>query len=277
MLELHIGKKRDLYAKSSTFKCEEGCPRYGCRSDLVVSASFLDMAAQARGLGEGLRALFERAYRPAPSYGEAGLGSVRVRLTLRKPCVFLADMGLCMTYADRPAVCALFPEYLFLWPEGRRRDYITENEIASYPCLAAPAVVGPERKEALVGLLRIHETEILATEVCLFGVAGFAVDLREDAAALFGGQAALSYGEVASALERHLERTGLGEKMRQRMGALDGEGIAMLGAALSIAEGVMEQGGLRWTSILTASSWPEEGESASGLSARTSCLSPLSS
>ena len=32
--------------------------------------------------------------------------------------------GLCRSCAARPAVCALFPEYLLPWPEERRCAYI---------------------------------------------------------------------------------------------------------------------------------------------------------
>jgi hypothetical protein len=56
VLERHIEEKLGLSTKSSFFTCDAGCARYGCRGDLVVGASFLDIAvhAPALAIAEGL-------------------------------------------------------------------------------------------------------------------------------------------------------------------------------------------------------------------------------
>ncbi len=48
MLDAYLREKFDLYTLFSRFGCDDSCPRYGCRGDLVVSASLLDIHAQSR-------------------------------------------------------------------------------------------------------------------------------------------------------------------------------------------------------------------------------------
>ena len=71
--------------------------------------------------------------------------------------------------------------YSHFIPEEERQEYICDNGISTYPCVRREAYrVTPERKEAVRSLQRIHEREIYGTELYLFGVAGFSVDLREE-------------------------------------------------------------------------------------------------
>jgi Fe-S-cluster containining protein len=183
VLDSYVKDKLALYTKFSHFACTSECPRYGCRSDLTVSASLLEIHVQSRFLRRSVRSLFDFAYKLSPSIDQ-GMARARIRFVLRKPCVFLKNGKMCGIYEMRTAVCALFPEHLGLMDDEARRVYVEANRIESYLCVSNLGAVSDERKEALQKLLGLHQKEILATELYLFERAGFTVDLREDAAAV---------------------------------------------------------------------------------------------
>jgi len=232
----------DLYSRGSRFGCEEACPRYGCKGDLLVSAGLFEILAQGRILNKPMAELLGFAYRLSPS-ADDGLSKVRIRFTLRKPCLFLEGGRTCSIYEARPAECALFPEYLGLLPETERREHCERNGMAAYPCVTDSALsLSPERKETLRGLQRIHQKEIMATEICLFGVAGFSVDLRQDAAAATEAAGArIPYEKAEEVLESYLVRTGIYNTIMERLGVLEKEAeMESFFSALSIAEALME-------------------------------------
>jgi len=240
----YFQEKLRLYMQFSRFACAQDCPRYGCRSDLVVSASLLEIHGQAEFLKRPALEVFRRAYRLSPVIDQ-GLHRVRMRFTLRKPCVFLENGLTCGIYASRPAVCALFPEYLASFSGEERRRFQAANDIAHYPCVAEGGLLlTAEREEAIRRLWRIHEKELLATEIYLFGLAGFGVDLRQDMAALAGGAAGeIPYAIVEKALDRRIAREGLSGEIEGRIAALDtGEGMENYWSALPIVEALLEGG-----------------------------------
>jgi hypothetical protein len=144
---------------------------------------------------------------------------------------------MCSIHAVRPAVCALFPEHLALLTDGERRAYIRDNGLEAYPCVSGPAGVSDARKEALRRLRLIHTREILATEIYLFGYAGFTVDLRSDivdASATIEGT--LPFAAVEASLDHLLKKGGMYHAVREKIAALDEGRTEDLTGALSIAE-----------------------------------------
>jgi len=232
----------DLYSRASRFSCEDRCPRYGCKGDLLVSAGLFEILAQCRILNRSAADLLGLAYRMS-ACADDGLAKVRIRFTLRKPCIFLEDGRTCSIYEARPAECALFPEYLGLLAETERREQCERNGVLGYPCVTDSALsLSAPREEALLSLQRIHLKEIMATEICLFGKAGFSVDLRQDvAAATDGAGARIPFRKVEEVLESYLERTGLCHTITERLGVLEKEAdMESFFSALSIAEALME-------------------------------------
>jgi Fe-S-cluster containining protein len=228
--------KHLLYAQSSDFACDAACGRFGCRGELAVTVSLHELYGLGRFLKRSTLDVFGAACRLSPSI-EKGLGRARIRVLLRKPCVFLDGAMMCSVHAVRPAVCALFPEHLALLEDGQRQAYIRDNGLEACPCTAGTARVSEARKEALRSLLLIHTREILATEIYLFGHAGFAVDLRSDivdASATIEGT--LPFTEVEASLDRLLKKGGLHRAVRAKMAALDEGRTEDLTGALSIAE-----------------------------------------
>jgi len=82
----------------------------------------------------------------------------------------------------------------------------------------------------------------MATEICLFGLAGFSVDLRHDVAAVSDTEnAIIPYGKIEAALEGFLARTGLYNTIMERLAVLEKEAyMESFFSALSIAEALME-------------------------------------
>lgn len=78
MLDAWLGEKADLYTKESSFRCDDACPRYGCRGELLVTISLLELSAQARHLGRPALDVFDRFCCTVP-FVEHGLERVRVR------------------------------------------------------------------------------------------------------------------------------------------------------------------------------------------------------
>ncbi len=242
MIESFARAKLDLYSRGSRFSCDEACPRYGCRGDLLVSAGLFEILAQGRILGRSVADLLRLAYRLSP-FADAGLSKVRMRFTLRKPCLFLENGRTCSIYEARPTACALFPEYLALLPETERREYCERNGMGDYPCVTDGALsLSAEREEAIRRLQLVHWKEVMATEICLFGHAGFSVDLREDVAAVSDTAGAIvPYGKIEEALESFLARTGLNNEIMERLIVLEKEAhMESFFSALSITEALME-------------------------------------
>ena len=243
VIESYLIDKGALYSQFSRFACEDGCPRYGCKSDLAVSASLMELYGQALFLRRSMLEVFHLAYRLSP-FVEEGLDRVRIRITLKKPCIFLENGKLCSIYPARPAVCALFPEFLALIPEKERMEYIGDNGIGAYPCVRQDSYrLTRQRAEAVRRLQRIHEKEIFGTEVYLFGLAGFSVDLREEMLGLYPEPTAgkVPYGSIEKALERFLSRTGTYAKVLDKLAAFEisGQAEGFL-STLSICEAIME-------------------------------------
>jgi Fe-S-cluster containining protein len=180
VIESYLAEKIGLYNGSSAAACPDGCPRYGCRGDLVVTASLLEIFSQARFLQIDVATLFSQAFRiSAAAY--SGLADVRIRFVLSKPCRFLAGSGVCTTYSVRPAACALFPEYLSLHSSEERKTLIQHNEIRHFPCVAnVDFDLPPKRLAELRELRRIHGVELFADSIFLFGSGSFSIDLRKE-------------------------------------------------------------------------------------------------
>jgi Fe-S-cluster containining protein len=242
VIESFARAKNDLYSRGSRFRCKEACPRCGCKGDLLVSTGLFEILAQGRILNRSMAELLSFAFRLSP-FADAGLAKVRIRFTLRKPCAFLENGRTCSIYEARPAECALFPEYLGLLPEPERREYCERIGVGDYPCVTEAALsLRPEREEAIRRLQLIHRKEVVATEICLFGLAGFSVDLRHDVAAVSDTEnAIIPYGKIEAALEGFLARTGLYNTIMERLAVLEKEArMESFFSALSIAEALME-------------------------------------
>ncbi len=238
MPDAYSQDKLSLYAQSSAFACDGACPRFGCRSDLAVAVSLHELYEQGRFLKTRTLDVFGAACTLSLSI-EQGLDRARIRILLRKPCVFLDSAMMCSIHAVRPAVCALFPEHLALLTDEERRAYIRDNGLEAYPCVSGPAGVSDARKEALSRLRHIHTREILATEIYLFGYAGFTVDLRSDivdASATIEGT--LPFAAVEASFDCLLKKGGLYHAVREKIAALDEGGMEDLTGALSIAEAI---------------------------------------
>ncbi len=133
--------------------------------------------------------------------------------------------------------------YSHFIPEEERQEYICDNGISTYPCVRREAYrVTPERKEAVRSLQRIHEREIYGTELYLFGVAGFSVDLREEVLALSPvGPGEIPYARVQGAMVRSLRRTGLYAEVLDKVASFEApEHVRGFLSNLSIAEALME-------------------------------------
>jgi hypothetical protein len=50
VLDAWLGEKGNPYTKESLFRCDDACPRYGCRGELLVDVTLLELSAQARHL-----------------------------------------------------------------------------------------------------------------------------------------------------------------------------------------------------------------------------------
>ena len=178
MIESFTRAKFDLYSRGPRFSCEEACPRYGCKGDLLVSTGLFEILAQGRILNRSMADLLRFAYRLSP-FADAGLAKVRIRFTLRKPCAVPGKRPDVLYLRSPSRGMRPFPEYLGLLPEPERREYCERIGVGDYPCVTK---CGPlpeaEREEAIRRLQLIHRKEVMATEICLFGRAGFSVDLR---------------------------------------------------------------------------------------------------
>jgi Fe-S-cluster containining protein len=236
LLDAYLRDKLSLYTQSSDFACDDACARFGCRSDLVVAVSLHELCGQGGFLKTRALDVFDAACRLSPSIDQ-GLDKARVRIVVRKPCVFLDSAMICSIHAVRPAVCALFPEHLALLTDEERQSYIRDNGLETYPCVSRSAGVSAARKEVLRRLRLIHTREILATEIYLFGCAGFAVDLRSDivdASATI--EATVPFAAVEASLDRLLKKGGMYHAVRQKIAALDEGRTGDLAGALAIAE-----------------------------------------
>ncbi len=245
MIDSYVREKTDLYARDSVFSCNDACPRYGCRGDLVVSASLLEMYLQSRFLRVTLFDLFNKAFEISPSLDE-GLDRARLRFRLKKPCPFLENEKACGIYPLRPAPCALFPEHLGLLEDGERRVHIERSGIGHYPCVDGSRLLLSEAREAaLRHLWRLHTTEIFATDIYLFDVADFSVDLREALLEISGGDGVeIPYRKSEEALASLLAARGLDDRIGKKMGQLEtDEGLQRYWSAMTISEVLVEGGG----------------------------------
>jgi Fe-S-cluster containining protein len=231
VLDAWLGKKGNLYTKDSLFRCDDACPRYGCRGELLVNVSLFEVCAQAKHLGRPVLEVFDRYCSTVP-FVEDGLWATRIRFVLRKPCLFLDDAGYCAIYAVRPAACALFPEYLSLHGDGN--GHVIRNELSRYPCIEHFTDVPEARKDALAMLWKIHQKEIYAGEIYLFGRAGFTIDLREEVGCRFQGRegGAVPFSIQMDAMQASMSATGWWARIREKIEALgtpDGLGTLLSG------------------------------------------------
>jgi len=236
VIDASLSEKTDLYTKESLFKCNDACLCDGCSGDLVVSVSLLEIWALARRLHRPVLEVFDHYCRTIP-FVEHDLGAVRVRFALRKPCLFLTEAGGCTIYAARPAVCALFPEFLSL--RGDRDEYIKEMDLSAYPCIEQFADASGARKDALTRLVSMHWEEIYAGEIYLFGRAGFTVDLREEVSRIRNGWSGeiVPFSLQTEALNRVIESCGWWVRIREKIGTLDAqEGVETLFSDMQIVK-----------------------------------------
>ena len=217
MLDAWLGEKHSLYNKDSSFKCDDTCPRYGCRGDLLVDASLFEIYALAKYLQRPVAETFKRYFSLAP-FVEHGFDRVRVRFALSKPCPFLNEKGYCTVYEKRPAACALFPEYLSI--AGTIDSYV------EFPCVSYAGDVPESRKDALKNLFSMHSKEMYAGEIYLFGCAGYTVDIREEIACRRGNAAGdeVSFGIQREALQAALNRNGRLRRIHEKTESLDAPG-----------------------------------------------------
>jgi Fe-S-cluster containining protein len=242
VIDSYIHDKHDLYSRHSRFACEGACPRFGCKTDLVVGVSLLEIRQQAELLRRPTLDVFRFACKLSP-FIDGGFDRVRVRIALKKPCVYLENSRQCAIHSVRPAACALFPEFLGILSEEERQKYIDGNGVGHYPCVRHDALcLTPERAEAVRRLRRIYEKEVYATELCLFGLAGFSVDLREEVLALrYSGAGPVPYARTEEALERVLRDTGVYDRVLAKVAAFDAPGHnGDFLAALSIWDAIAE-------------------------------------
>jgi len=233
VLDAWLGEKGNLYTKESLFRCDDACPRYGCRGELLVDVTLLELSVQARHLGQPVLEVFDRFCSMVP-FVEHGLERVRVRFVLRKPCLFLDDSGYCAIYTVRPAACALFPEFLSL--DADRQEYVAGSDLSRYPCIEHFADVPEARKDALAMLSRMHQKEIYAGEIYLFGRAGFTLDLREEVSRRCDGRdgGVVPFNIQTDALHASLTAGGWWDQIRDKIQALDTPDV--LGTLLSDME-----------------------------------------
>ena len=236
MLDAWLAEKGKLYTKDSLFRCDDACPRYGCRGELLVNVSLLEVCVQAKHLDRPVSEVFDRYCSTAP-FVEHGLEAARVRFVVRKPCLFLDDAGYCAIYAARPAACALFPEFLSL--RADRADYVSGSNLSRYPCIEHFADVPEARKDALTLLWSMHQKEIYAGEIYLFGRAGFTVDLREEVGRRRDGREAgvVPFSIQMDALHASLRAGGWWNRIREGIEALDTpDGFGTLLSGMKIVE-----------------------------------------
>jgi Fe-S-cluster containining protein len=238
VIESYLAEKNALYNGSSSAACPSACPRYGCGGDLVVTASLLEIFSQARFLGMEKAVLFGQAFRIGAAV-ISGLADVRIRFVLNKPCQFLDRRGACTIYPVRPAVCALFPEYLSLHPLEERKTLIESHGIGHFPCVEKAAFDLPlKRVGELRELRRIHSVEILADNIFLFGSGSFSIDLREEYGFLCTTDSPrISPSSIDEALRLSLHRRGLDRQIEEKLVSFcSDEGFSNYLSALSIAE-----------------------------------------
>lgn len=236
MLDAWLGEKGSLYTKDSLFRCDDACPRYGCRGELLVDVSLLEVCVLSRHLDRPALEVFDRYCSTVP-FVEHGFEAARVRFVLRKPCLFLDNSGYCAIYAKRPAACALFPEFLSL--NGDREDYVIGNNLGRYPCIEHFADVPEARKDALAALWKMHQKEIYAGEIYLFGRAGFTVDLREELGRRYqsGEGDAVPFSIQTDALHASLNAGGWWDRIREKIAVLDTrDGLGTLLSGMRIVE-----------------------------------------
>jgi len=228
VLDSWLGEKGSLYTTGSLFRCDDACPRYGCRGELLVSVSLLEVCVQARQIGRPAIEVFHRYCSTVP-FVENGLRTARVRFVLRKPCLFLDKDGYCAIYAVRPAACALFPEFLSLHED--KEGYVNGNGLSHYPCIEHFSDVSEARKQTLAALWNIHQKEIYAGEIYLFGRAGFTLDLREELGCRADSleEGALPFSIQTEAMHASLSAAGWWVRIREKIEALDtSEGLRTL-------------------------------------------------
>jgi Fe-S-cluster containining protein len=236
VLDAWLSEKSNLCTKESLFRCDDACPRYGCRGELLVTVTLLELKAQARHLGRPVLEVFDQFCCTVP-FVEHGLDSVRVRFVLRKPCLFLDDAGYCAIYPLRPAACALFPEFLSLNGDGW--DYVTGSDLSHYPCIEHFAEVPEARKDVLATLMSMHRKEVYAGEIYLFGHAGFSFDLREEVSRVHEGRPGepVPFSVQSDVLCATLSAGGWSDRMRKKIEALDTpEGLETFLSGMKIVE-----------------------------------------
>ncbi len=236
VLDAWLREKGDLYAKGSLFKCDDACPRYGCRGDMLVTVTLLELKSLAVYLSRPALDVFDRFCSVAP-FVEQGVERVRVRFVLRKPCLFLEESGYCAVYPLRPAACALFPEFLSVHADGA--VYRADSDLARYPCIERFTEVPEARKEALKALHGIHRKEVYAGEIYLFGQAGASFDPREEVGRLREGRAGqpVPFSVQSKALDTLLRACGWWDRIREKIDALNTqEGFDTFFSAIRIVE-----------------------------------------
>ncbi len=235
MLDAWLSTKGNLYARHSTFACDKACPRYGCQGDLLVTTSLLEICVLARRSGQAPLGAFDRYYRIVPYTGD-NPATTRVRFILRKPCPFLNNDGYCGVYALRPAACALFPEFLSLYPD--KENYIKENSLGLFPCIEHFSDVSEARRETLESLWSMHRKELYLDDIYLFGYAGFRIDIREAVSMLTSGSMnGVSFLLQTDALHVALKSEGWWERIYEKIRALDtDDGLRTLISGMKIVE-----------------------------------------
>jgi len=182
----YLKDRSHLFNEASEFFCPDACERHGCRdSELHITISLVDLIGLSQACGNKVSSLFRDhckiGFDPLREE-EPWVG--RLTIELKKPCPFL-DEKACRVYLGRPIACALFPEAFFIL--GRTDELLKKEIFQKFPCLIHPATVSSRRKEILHRLLQMSSQESFLSDVALFGVSPFLVDLKNVAGKVLEG------------------------------------------------------------------------------------------
>lgn len=236
MLDAWLSEKANLYTKDSSFRCRDGCVCPGCRGDLLVNVSLVEVSVLSNHLDRPSLEVIEHYCHVAP-FVQHDFRTARVHIVFHKPCPFLAVTGRCSIYTVRPAACALFPESLSL--RTGRDESFNGGDPNHYPCIDPFADVSGQRKDALTALTRMHRNEVYSGEIYLFGQAGFTVDLREDVSRICdeSTEKVVPFSAQAEALHRFLIKHGWWSRLCEKIVRLDTrDGIDAVLSGMKIVE-----------------------------------------
>lgn len=226
-MENYLKERSILFNAWTEFSCPDSCERMGCKEPgLHISISLFDLLAMSWASGIRVSEHFERdikiGFDPIKD-GEPWVG--RISLELKMPCNFL-DQKRCSIYPGRPIACALFPEYCYL--TGRKEFYQRKEIFHNYPCLKNPCPIPPKREEILRRLFDISIKEFSLSDLYLFGISPFIIDIKNIAGdSLDGinitenGKAHIQHEIIEALLSKRLSEGGYRDQWKIKIECLD--------------------------------------------------------